>query len=60
MTTKEFDLIAATIADLKSAACAMDDQRDRENLLHRVDALEWVLSIATIPYHQCHTYPQMP
>ena len=49
MTTKEFDLIAATIADLKSETCAMDDQRDKENLLHRVDALEWVLLIATIP-----------
>lgn len=49
MTTKEFDLITATITDLKHAAHIIDDQRDKAHILHRADALEWVLSIATIP-----------
>lgn len=49
MTTREFDCIADTIAALKEAAAGEMNQRDKENLLHRVDALEWVMSIATIP-----------
>ena len=51
MTKKEKKIIADTIAEFKEAAekisgAGLENLRDKENLLNRVDALEWVLSIA--------------
>ena len=46
MTKREKERISKTIEGLKAQADHMDSERDRENLLNRADALEWVLSIA--------------
>ena len=46
MTKREKERISKTIEGLKAQAEHMDNERDRENLLNRADALEWVLSIA--------------
>ena len=46
MTRKERERISKTIEGLKAQADHMDSEQDRENLLNRADALEWVLSIA--------------
>lgn len=46
MKMREKTLIEKTIEELKEWAKQVDDQKDKENLLNRVDALEWVLSIA--------------
>lgn len=46
MTKREKERISKTIEGLKAQAGHMDSERDRENLLNRADALEWVLSIA--------------
>lgn len=46
MTKREKDRIYKTIEELKGFANQEDNDRDRENLLHRADALKWVLSIA--------------
>jgi hypothetical protein len=45
VTKREKERIAKTIEELKVQADLMDNERDRENLLNRVDALEWVCSI---------------
>lgn len=46
MTKREKERISKTIEGLKAQADHMDNEQDRENLLNRADALEWVLSIA--------------
>lgn len=46
MTRKEKERISKTIKELEAQADHMDSERDRDNLLNRADALEWVLSIA--------------
>lgn len=49
MTAREYARIESAAAELRSQAETMTNDRDRENLLHRADALEWVLSIAERP-----------
>lgn len=49
MTSREYARIKSTAAELRDQADSMTNNRDRENLLHRADALEWVLSIAERP-----------
>lgn len=49
MKAREKARIQATIDELKAMADELDgveSTADRENLLNRADALEWVLSIA--------------
>ena len=46
MKAREKARIESTVKYLREQADEMNDQMDRENLLNRADALEWVLSIA--------------
>ena len=46
MIKREKERISKTIDGLKVQAEYMDSEQDRKNLLNRVDALEWILSIA--------------
>ena len=46
MTAREKELIQKTIKGLKENAALMDTDEDRDNLLNRANALEWVLSIS--------------
>lgn len=46
MTSREKELIQKTIKGLKENAALMDTDEDRDNLLNRANALEWVLSIS--------------
>lgn len=46
MKMREKARIKRTIEELKEFVKQLEDERDKENLLNRVDALEWVLTIA--------------
>lgn len=46
MKMREKARIKRTIEELKEFVKQLEDEKDKENLLNRVDALEWVLTIA--------------
>ena len=46
MKKREKTRIERTIQELKKFVKQLEDEKDKENLLNRVDALEWVLTIA--------------
>ena len=46
MKMREKARIKRTIEELKEFVKQLEDERDKENLLNRVDALGWVLTIA--------------
>lgn len=46
MKKREKARIERTIQELKKFVKQLEDEKDKENLLNRVDALEWVLTIA--------------
>ena len=46
MNAREKKRIKAAADELRSYAAEIEDVADRENLLNRADALDWVLSIA--------------
>lgn len=46
MKMREKARIKRTIEELKEFVKQLEDEKDKENLLNRIDALEWVLTIA--------------
>lgn len=46
MKMREKACIKRTIEELKEFVKQLEDEKDKENLLNRIDALEWVLTIA--------------
>lgn len=46
MKKREKSRIEKAIKELKECADQTIEQQDKENLLNRIDALEWVLTIA--------------